>query len=165
MILQYIMQLLCTTFERNKLKDMIVFLIQEYPKDLSTFRIANLCYLADWHYAINHKQQISNVKYKISNHLYWIYLGEIMQTIRNESKDFYVHKGFLHKNKKTLKYIPKLTNEEKKSLMHVINKTKDLNKNDFDRLISSTYPIFYSEKGAKLDLIAMAQEYKSLGQK
>jgi hypothetical protein len=187
MILQYITQKLCVFRKRNKLKDMIVFLLREYPKDLDVYGLTDLCYLADWHYTINHKQQISNAKYEILENVTMVYCDQVRETMYNNhnlfyqwnpnslaehiknsytfSEDFCIHKWFLRKHKKALKYTPKLTDEEKKSLTHVVNLKKNLSNHDFHRIKFSTYPIISSHNGAKLDLATMAQKYKSLGQK
>lgn len=176
MILQYIMQKLCVFRKRNKLKDMIVFLLREYPKDLDVYGITDLCYLADWHYTINHKQQISNAKYEILDRATMVCCDQVRETMYNNHDLFCQWKPdslaehiknswFLRKHKKSLKYTPKLTDEEKKSLTHVINLKKNLSNHDFHRIKFSTYPIISSHNGAKLDLATMAQEYKSLGQK
>jgi hypothetical protein len=42
----------------------------------------------------------------------------------------------------------------------VIEKTKDLEWNDFIRLIYSTYPIVTQDKYSKLDLVSLAKEYQ-----
>lgn len=140
MILQYIMQKLCTISKRNKLKDMIVFLLQEYPKDLDTFKITELCYLADCHHVINYNCQISNAKYKILEDATMLCCDQVKKTMKNNydlfygwnpvslaehiknsdvfSKDFCLDKWFLRKHKKALKYTPKLTEEEKITYIH-----------------------------------------------
>jgi hypothetical protein len=56
-------------------------------------------------------------------------------------------------------YVPKITEEEARSIKHVIESAKKLNWDQFIRLVYSTYPIISSEKYNYLDLVKKAKEY------
>ncbi|MCE2930269.1 MAG: SocA family protein [Vampirovibrionales bacterium] len=150
----------------DTLKDTIYYLIDKYPykNELSNARLTKLVYLSDWHQAINRQKQITSIDWYFDN--YGPFVWDVENTVK-ENNDLMVyeeHKTIFGSPKKLFKiidksYKPELSEEQKNSLDHVIEKTKSLNFNDFIKLVYSTYPIMTSERYSKLNLVEKAKDY------
>ena len=149
------------------LKDILVYLLKNYPhkRDFSNARITKMVYLADWHQAINYREQISNIQWVFDN--YGPFVWDIYNEVKDnptlfkiqENKNTYGQRKVLFQlNSKD--YKPKLTEPQKKSIDHVIKQTQELNWSEFIKLVYSTYPIMSSDRYSELDLITQAKEYE-----
>lgn len=151
----------------NNLKDIIAYIIKKYPikDELSNARLTKMVFLSDWHQSITKKKQISNIEWFFDN--YGPFVWEVYKEVKKnidifnviETTNGYGQKKVLFQIKKE-SYKPKLSDDEKKSIDHVIEKTKKLNWDDFIKLVYSTYPIISSERYSKLNLIQKAKEYE-----
>lgn len=154
----------------SNLKDVIAFILQEYPykNDLSNARMTKIIYLADWHQAINHKTQITNINWYFDN--YGPFVPDVINEINANPSLFGVENTNNYYGGPKNLFILKLDNyktteitpTQKDSLSHVIEITKALTWDDFINLVYSTYPITSSERYSHLDLIQKANEYKKL---
>lgn len=151
----------------SKLTEIIAYICQRTnnSNNLSKARLTKLVYLVDWHSAIKYEEQVSHIKWKY-NH-YGPYVDDVMKEVDKKSEIFeqYTEENFYGNLKtvtklyKPIKY-QKLTDEEKKSIQHILNLTSELLWKDFIELVYSTYPIVTREKGEELDLVSLAKEYK-----
>ncbi|HAT1822585.1 TPA: DUF4065 domain-containing protein [Legionella pneumophila] len=150
----------------TKLKDVIAYTLKNYPikEELSNARVTKIIFLADWHQAINHGRQISNIKWVFDNY------GPFVWDIYNEALsnpdlfDIQETENIYGQKKKVLlikdtSYNPEISDIEKQSIDHVLNITKKLYWDDFIKLVYSTYPVMSSERYSTLDLISKAKEY------
>lgn len=153
------------------LKDVMAYLIQQYPEytkgELSNARLTKMVYLADWHQAINHERQISDIKWYFDN--YGPFVTDVEQTATEHEELFglRLERNFYGQPKKVFfltdnDYDPILTDEEQASLDHIIGITQKLYWNDFIKLVYATHPVASSERYSFLDLVQKANEYNQL---
>ena len=130
-------------------------IISFYPenKELTKDRLVKLTYLLDWRSAIVNKKQITNIKWYINNYGPYI---ENMYGILKE-KGFNINNSI--KERKNLN--AEVETEIMSIVRFVINKTKNLNNNDFVTLIFSTFPLATSTKYNYVDLVEKAIQYTS----
>lgn len=150
------------------LKEIVAYFLANYPhkSELSKARLTKMVYLADWKFAIDHHKQITDIQWKF-NH-FGPYVDDVHR-VALEDPDFKVVSevnpyGNL-KERIALKGSPKpveLPQNVKATLDHVIEQTKPLNWDSFIKLVYSTYPVLSGERGARLDLIKAADEYREL---
>lgn len=149
-----------------ELKDIIAYILRKYPtkSDMSNARLTKLVYLSDWKHAIKTYSQISHIKWYFNN--YGPFVWDIKDTARENSHLFDLETTTnMYGDLKTIfilkteNYTPKLLEEEVKSIDHVIQETKNLNWDQFIRLVYSTYPIASTERYTYIDLIEKAKEY------
>lgn len=151
------------------LKDVIAYIIKSYPNEneLSNARITKIVYLADWHQAINHQKQITNINWYFDS---W---GPFVWDIKNEvenNPDLFESEdtGNSTSNRKIMislknkDFIPNVDDDAKQSINHIIDVTHKLNWDQFIRLIYSTHPIASSSRYTQLDLLKKAEEYAKL---
>lgn len=148
------------------LTDVIAYILKNYPdkSDLSNARVTKLVYLSDWRHAITYKSQITNINWYFDN--FGPFVWDIKRTAEISSDLFVIHHSSnAYGNPKLLiglrreDYIPELSENERKSIDHVIDKTKDLIWSQFIRLVYSTHPIVSSNRYSYLDLVEKAEEY------
>lgn len=150
----------------DTLKDIIIYICINYQKkdNLSKARLVKMIYLVDWKSALLHRKQITTINW-IFNH-YGPYVDDVLHIVKND-QDFNIvshnniyggYKEIVKLNNKNI--TPNLSDNTKQVVDFVIEKTKDLEWNDFIRLIYSTYPIVTQEKYSKLDLVRLAEEYQ-----
>jgi len=123
-----------------------------------------MIYLADWKSAIDEIKQITNIKWKFNHfgpYVDDVIIGAIFSdvfevertvNIRGNSKEIIALRD--------PNFVPKLSEVEKKILDHVIEATKNLNWNEFIKLVYSTFPVMTGVRGGNLDLLRAAQRYK-----
>jgi hypothetical protein len=149
-----------------KLVDIMAYILKNYPDktDLSNARVTKLVYLSDWKHAITLKSQITNINWYFDN--YGPFVWDIKETAEANPKLFSTRESSnAYGNPKLLiglkmeYYVPTLSEAEKRSVDHVIDKTKDLSWSEFIRLIYSTHPIVSSNKYSYLNLVEKAEEY------
>ena len=151
------------------LMNTLAYLLQAYPHkdDLSNARATKLVYLADWHQAINYKQQMTQVAWYFDN--YGPFVWDVLNTARanpnlfsiQETSNYYGTPKTLLSRTSTL-FSPILSRQEQTSLQHVILATQRLGWDDFIKLVYSTYPIASSPRYSYLNLVQKAAEYAIL---
>ena len=150
----------------NKLRAIMAYFSTMYPhkSELSKARLTKLVYLADWFSALLENKKMSEINW-VFNH-YGPYVNDVFElaTIDN---DFSItpEKTVYGGDKYVIGYTGKdistsLSEKEKAILDAIINKTKTMYFNDFIDYVYSTYPISSNERYAKLDLVALAKQYK-----
>ncbi len=153
----------------DKLKDLIAYIAQNYPikEELSNARLTKIVYLSDWHQALNHQRQITNIDWYFDN--YGPYVPDVIRKAQEFPNLFECEStNNMYGKSKTLvrikdsSFLVELSKEETKSADHIIEITKSLNWNDFIQLIYSTYPITSSTRYSALNLIEKASEYKNI---
>lgn len=122
---------------------------------MDTARVVKMIYLVDWHYAMNHGQQLSDIEWEYSS---WGPFSFKYFTTTLKDGAMVVEYVCPHKHTPW----PNLSKIAKQSIDHVIKKTKDLNNMKFTRLVYSTYPLMSSERYSKLDLVQKAKDYADL---
>ena len=150
----------------NKLKETIAYILGKYPHklEMSNARLTKIVYLSDWKHAIEHKQQITNIKWYFDN--YGPYVSDVKEEIEKHSDIFAKQETKnMFGSPKTVFSLKNKTNnfdlnqEEKDAINHIIKVTKSLNWDDFIKLVYSTHPILSSNRYSDLDLVAKAKEY------
>ena len=135
--------------------ELFKIIISVYPEkqELTRDRLVKLTYLSDWRSTIVNKKQITNVKWYINN--YGPYIENMYETLKEKSFD--INEG-IKERKKTNE---KIETEIKTIVQFIINKTKNLNNNDFTTLVLSTFPLATSTKYSYVDLVEKAKQYLS----
>lgn len=153
----------------NQIRDLIGYILKHYPAkhELSNARVTKMVYLADWKHAFEKGSQITGIEWYFDNY------GPFVWDVKNEAErhdslfdienvpNMYGSKKTLYKLKNK-DFEPNLSNDVKKILDHVIEKTAPLYWDDFITLVYSTHPIMTSERYTSLDLVAKAKEYNEV---
>ena len=148
------------------LKDIIAYILGVYPykSELSNARVTKMVYLVDWRHAITSSSQVSTIHWYFNN--YGPFVWDVKDVALACPELFaVVETTTVYGTPKTLlnlkddDYIPQLSEEECKSIDHVIENTKDLSWDAFIRLVYSTYPVASSERYTYLNLKEKAREY------
>ena len=134
--------------------------------ELSNARVTKMVYLADWHQAITHGMQITNINWFFDN--YGPYVNDVKSEAEN-SPDLFniINTANMYGQPKIMlslkdhSYTPTLSDQEKASLDHVIQQTQKMYWDSFIKLVYSTYPITSSNRYTHLNLIEKATEYIS----
>ena len=151
------------------LKDVMGFILERYPShlthELSNARVTKMIYLADWHYAIHHDEQITDIKWYFDT--YGPFVKDVETTALEHNDIFVVDFGNNRygRPKKTLalkdeKHRVQLAREVKSSIKHVINISQSLYWSDFIKLVYSSFPVRTSERYTDLDLKELALKFK-----
>jgi len=153
---------------KMNLNDLVRYIVKNYPhqNELSKARLNKLIYLIDWKSAIENKEQISDIEW-IFNH-YGPYVNNIETRLMLDDRfsfekttNFYGSEKNIIKVKNDINF-QEPNEKQKKIIDFIINATKDMYWNKFINTVYSTYPIKYSKRGEKLDLVKLAKEYKKL---
>jgi len=150
------------------LKDVMAFLLERYPTDLahelSNARVTKMIYLADWHYAINHDRQITNIDWYFDT--YGPFVKDIEKAAQEHNEVFIIDFGnnrYGHPKKTLSLRNPDQQTEldptVKESLKYVIKITKELYWDRFIKIVYSSYPVRVSERYTYLDLPKLAREF------
>jgi len=150
------------------LNDLVRYIIKNYPhkNELSKARLNKLIYLIDWKSALDNQEQISDIEW-IFNH-YGPYVSDIETRLKLDNRFSIEQTTNFYGNEKNIINIQKdngfkePNEKQKKVIDFVINITKDMYWNKFINTVYSTYPITHSDRGEKLDLVKLANEYKRL---
>ena len=151
---------------KEKLIDIIYYIIKNYPFKLSNGQLTKLVYLSDWKESITRGKQITSLKWYFDN--YGPFLWDIKDTIEENNEYFkIINKETSYGNKKTTFEILKdkpinLTSDEIKSIKYIIDITKDLSWEKFIKLVYSTYPIVTMKRYSYLDLVDLAKKYNEV---
>lgn len=139
-----------------------------YPNELSNARLTKLVYLADWFNCLVYDRQITDINW-VFNH-YGPYVDDIIDTARIDSiftitstKNHYGDSKIIISCDKN--YKPFISNEMKRIMDFVIEKTKSMYFNDFINYVYSTYPISSQSRYINLGLVKLAKEYKAIIEK
>ena len=152
-----------------KLADVMTYFCLKYPHkdELSKARLTKMIYLADWRMALDSSRQITNLTWTF-NH-YGPYLEAIRDAALNNPAlfDLKSEVNMYGSPKETIVLhpgvaVPNLTDNERKSLDHVIESTKSLNWNQFIKFVYSTYPIVTQPRYVPLDLVELASTYRQV---
>ncbi len=151
----------------TKLQSVIAYFCKNYPHkgELSKARLTKLVYLTDWFSALVDGKKITNINW-IFNH-YGPYVDDVVSSATKSE-------GFTLSKEQTIygsdKYLinfsghldeEELTAREREILDAVIDKTKSLYFNDFIDYVYSTYPVRSKNRYSELDLVGLAEDYKS----
>lgn len=147
------------------LRDILGYFCKHYPNELlSKARLTKLVYLADWKSCIERGTQLSDIKW-IFNH-FGPYVDDI-EALALSEPFFNVTRTYnAYGEKKDLISIKtefsfdSLNNEDKHILNNIIESTRDLNWDEFIRLVYSTYPVMVSARKDILDLPKLALLYR-----
>lgn len=135
-----------------------------HPDELSKARLTKMVYLADWRSAILYSRQITNIDWYF-NH-YGPYVADVSEVARIDRR-FEIVETTTHfgSRKEVIRlrghYRVFLTSTDRDVLDFVIKSTKSKTFESFIRLVYSTYPVVTSPRGASLDLVRLAGEYKT----
>lgn len=148
--------------------DLIRYIIKTYPhsEELSKARLNKIIYLIDWKFAIEYGKQLTKIEW-VFNH-FGPYVSIIEETILSDNRFKIINKKNIYNSPKNvitlvqdINFIePSIT--EQKVIDFIIDKTKKFYWKRFIELVYSTYPIISQERGAKLDLVLLAEEYSQL---
>lgn len=149
----------------NKLQEIAAYFCLKYPykSELSKARLTKLVYLSDWFSSLIYEHQISNIEW-IFNH-YGPYVDDVIDSVKS-SYNFSVQKesNIYGSDKYVITFMGNendihLSQNEKRILDTVIEKTKQLNFNEFIEYVYSTYPVASRERYSVLNLPELAEEY------
>ena len=150
----------------DTLNDVIKYLYLNYPykNELSKARVVKMVYLADWKSAMLYQRQLTSINWYF-NH-YGPYVSDIINAIRSDS-DFTIdtQKNIYGETKELIRINEKhtqltLSDNVKHVLDFVIEKTAHLYRDDFIKLVYSTYPIVTQPRYSTLNLVQLASLYK-----
>lgn len=137
-----------------------------YPKELSKARLNKIIYLIDWKSSIELNKQVTPIQW-LFNH-YGPYVKDIEVLVTFDERFEIENTTNVYGNEKNIVKLKQDENFEepdeqtKQIIDFIIEKTRKFNWKKFIDLVYSTYPILTQEKGSKLDLVTLAQEYKLL---
>lgn len=147
------------------------YILKNYPQhmvhELSNARVTKMLYLADWHQAINHGRQITDIDWYFDN--YGPYVNDVRAEAEADSSLFTARctnnmygqpKLMLGLNDRS--YTPNISNDVKTSLDHVLAQTQKMYWDSFIKLVYSTYPVTSSDRYSYLNLVEKAAEYKAM---
>lgn len=149
------------------LQDIVAYLLSEYPHkyELSNARVTKMVYLADWKSAIDSEHQMSEIQWYFDN--FGPFVRDILAVVQSCPELFRVveTQNAFGEPKRVFQlvqpsYSANLTANERQTLDHVIDATKDLSWDKFIKFVYSTYPVLSSDRYSPLDLVAKAHEYK-----
>ena len=156
----------------TRLRDVVAYLCDNYPnpEQLSNARLTKMVYLADWKNAIERGEQLTDLSWEFS--YYGPYVPEVVRLARSDD-GFTVEEGenSLGERRELVRRVPgaaegeayaSLASEDKKLLNFVIGSVKDKRFSEFVKLVYSTYPIVTQERHSRLDLGALAEEYRRI---
>ncbi len=137
-----------------ELKDIITYIYNNYPyrNKLSKARLVRMLYLADWRSAITRGKQLTQVTWKFS---------ENGLEPRNMMEEIYIPDESKFNFLIDFSY-PSLTSEDKQVIDHVIGTSSEKSWDALMRLIYSTFPILTQPRSSKLDLVKLAEIYKTI---
>jgi hypothetical protein len=150
-----------------KLQDVLAYLLENYPheSERTEGRITRTIFLADWKHVLEQGEQITDI--------HWFsqpggpYVRDIVETARAHPELFRVEPEYTISSgqQKSITcvncaYRPRLDHPERRAIDHVIQVTKSLDRVEFARLVTSTYPVLASERYTFLDLKQAAAQYQ-----
>ncbi|MFW2011373.1 Panacea domain-containing protein [Acinetobacter bereziniae] len=151
----------------NRLLNIIAYFCMEYPfsEDLSNSRLTKLVYLADWVSSLSDNRQMTNIVW-LFNH-YGPYVDDIKFAVMHSPNfSFHSDHNAFGSSKNVIRYHGRIEDivlsvRDRQILDYVIEKTQGKYYNEFIDYVYSTYPVQSKNRYATLDLVDLAQEYKS----
>jgi len=148
------------------LEKIILYICVEYPHkyDLSDARLTKIIYLTDWRYALDYDEKLTGIEW-IFNH-YGPYVPDVLKCAQAISKISVEFRSNFYNTPKTIirasedAQKPELDSKITNVLDSMIEKAAKRSWNQFIQLVYSTYPILTQPRYSKLDLVALAKEYK-----
>ena len=148
------------------LEKIILYVCMEYPykHDLSDARLTKTIYLADWKYALDYGKVLTGINW-VFNH-YGPYVPDVLKCAEDCSMISVVYSANFYNTPKTIikanndAQKPDLDSDITTILDSMIKKAAKRSWNEFIQLVYSTYPILTQPRYSKLDLVALAKEYK-----
>lgn len=146
--------------------DLIAYIIGVYQKkeDLSKARLNKIIYLIDWKSAMVTGEQMTDIQWKF-NH-FGPYVKTIEDLIDQDNRfkidktlNYYGNKKFLVSMTQNNGF-DQPSEQEKNIIDSIIEITQPMTWSAFIHSVYSTYPIRVSEKGAYLNLIHLAKQYR-----
>lgn len=159
----------------SKLNSVLHYFLKNYPysDELSKTRITKMVYLADWESAVLYGTQITNIEWYFDH--YGPYVSDVYDAAQSDNIIIIEHTNSYFGNKKEVfrlsedgadeSTIGVLDSNEILILNNVIENTKYLNWNEFIKYVYSSYPIESQTRYSVLNLINLAEEYKSVSSK
>jgi len=153
----------------DTLKKVLMYYVLNYPnkEQLSNSRMTKMVYLLDWKSCIENGSQVSNIQW-VFNH-YGPYVDDVSTFISHDNDLNFKHITNEYGSPKNLVILKKGTNYKpdvspdlQTLLDHIINVTKDLNYDQFIKLVYSTYPVVVSNRYDEFDLPKLAHDYVGL---
>lgn len=148
------------------LRDVLAYICTNYPNksQLSKARVNKIVYLADWFSAKRYGQQITDISWHF-NH-YGPYVDDIEElatedpnfSIRRTTNPYGLPKDVIELGNEPIRV--KLSNEEKRILDAVMDKTCRLYWDDFISFVYQTYPVESQSRYTELDLESLAEKEK-----
>ncbi|MGQ4002898.1 Panacea domain-containing protein [Francisellaceae bacterium CB299] len=156
-----------------RIADLVGNILEKYPnkQQLSKARLNKIIYLIDWKYMLEYGKQLTDIEW-IYNH-YGPYVSDIENEIDKDPRLGITKTHNIYGNEKNIVMISeenpvtfeKPNNDEEEIINFIIDKTKKFYWNEFIQLVYSTYPIISQEKGSKLNMKELAEEYKKIKEK
>lgn len=148
------------------LQSVIGYVCKNYPSpnDLSKARLTKLIYLADWKMSLEGGHQITGISWLFDR--FGPYVNDVVEAARSDPRfDVELTETYYGNKKEVIHLVGDfsflVSPDEEKALKFAIESTKDLGWDSFIKLVYSTYPIVARSRYDKLDLPALAAEYKS----
>lgn len=151
----------------STLKDVMIYIFQRYPRreELSNARFTKLIYLCDWKAAIQNGTSITGLRWRYNN--YGPFSDDVIDLAGSDSEfSVNMERNNYGSPNQRIAFVGEseshLSEAEKRVVDFVIDKTKNLDWEDFLGLVFSTYPIITRAKYAYLDLVGSAKEYTDI---
>lgn len=158
----------------NKIESIIRYFCKHCPhqRDLTGDRLKKMVYLADWRSAITEGEKVTGIDWEVDD--YGPHSDDIIDQIFRSSQlrvtekpnlnEIYQHRDRFGVHSKVIvleegSKVGDLEQGEQEKLDHVIDKTRNLNRLNFDELVHSTYPVLGSLQHDEFNLVALAAEY------
>ncbi len=153
----------------SKLTEAIYYVLEKYPhkEEMSNARLTKIIYLSDWRQALKYSTQITDIEWVFDNHgpFVWDVKTEVEKYpnifLITPTRNPFGNRKLLFEIKNNMSLL-NLTNNEKASIDYIIEITQKLSWNEFIKLVYSTYPIAKSERYSSLNLLHLANEYKTI---
>ena len=152
----------------NHLYLVIKYFCEKYPhkSELSKARLTKMVYLADWKCALDYGNQLTRIRWEFNHH--GPYVDDVVQCACDHPDDFEIAKtsNAYGSPKEVITLRPAISesnmpDDVKTILDFVIKATAPLYWAPFIKLVYSTYPIVTQPRGARLNLVELANDYKA----
>jgi hypothetical protein len=150
-----------------ELRDIIGYVCQKYPhkSELSKARLTKMVYLADWRSALKRGKQLSSIKW-VYNH-YGPYVDDVVEValtdnafgVNTTTNAYGSTKDVVKLKRSGMEF--DLTKAEREILDDIIRIVSPLYWNKFIELVYSTYPIMQNDRYSSLNLVRLADDYRS----
>lgn len=148
-----------------KINDVVAYICAIYPikKELSKDRVTKIVYLADWKFAQNNNQQMTEIRWYFHN--YGPYVDDVILAAKEDPRIIVEDTINMYGDPKTLFKINddydtkhNLEKFEMKIIKKVIAETQKLYWDEFIQHVYNTYPINVTNRYMELDLVELAKQ-------